>query len=186
MKCLKLFLLEGKLVLRELLYNYRANSTSGVTNPLKYGEVPTSVVTDSVLNNSLIAKLIENGGIKFPTELGDNLNNKAIYILDELGKLFTKDKNAFTIEDKRISLHNWINSVYNNYMETYDIQDAIETDKPIRFVIQNLDGGKDIIFNKVLQVEIYILLLHIILWSLLLMAVLFKLKEELKLFQLMD
>nr|DAP37235.1 MAG TPA: hypothetical protein [Crassvirales sp.] len=136
------------ITLRELLYNYLANSTNGVTNPLKYGEVPTSVVADSVLNNSLIAKLIENGGIKFPTELGDNLNNKATYILDELGKLFTKDKNAFTIEDKRISLHNWINSVYNNYMETYDIQDAIETDKPIRFVIQNLDGGKAIISNK--------------------------------------
>ena len=33
-------------------------------------------------------------------------------------------------------------------METYDIQDAIETDKPIRFVIQNLDGGKAIISNK--------------------------------------
>lgn len=135
------------ITLRELLYNYLANSTSGVTNPLKYGEVPTSVVADSVLNNGLIAKLIENGGIKFPTELGDNLNNKATYILDELGKLFTKDKNAFTIEDKRISLHNWINSVYNNYMETYDIQDAIETDKPIRFIIQNLDGGKAIISN---------------------------------------
>lgn len=136
------------ITLRELLYNYLANTTSGVTNPLKYGEIPTSVVADSVLNNGLIAKLIENGGIKFPSELGDNLNNKATYILDELGKLFTKDKNAFTIEDKRLSLHNWINSVYNNYMETYDIQDAIETDKPIRFVIQNLDGGKAIISNK--------------------------------------
>ena len=136
------------ITLRELLYNYLANTTSGVTNPLKYGEIPTSVVADSVLNNDLIAKLIENGGIKFPSELGDNLNNKATYILDELGKLFTKDKNAFTIEDKRLSLHNWINSVYNNYMETYDIQDSIETDKPIRFVIQNLDGGKAIISNK--------------------------------------
>lgn len=136
------------ITLRELLYNYLANTTSGVTNPLKYGEVPTSVVADNVLNNSLIAKLIENGGIKFPIELGDSLNNKATYVLSELGKLFTKDKNAFTIEDKRLSLHNWINSVYNNYMETYDIQDAIETDKPIRFVIQNLDGGKAIISNK--------------------------------------
>lgn len=47
------------ITLRELLYNYLANSTSGVTNPLKYGEVPTSVVADSVLNNGLIAKLIE-------------------------------------------------------------------------------------------------------------------------------
>lgn len=136
------------ITLRELLYNYLANTTSGVTNPLKYGEVPTSVIADNVLNNGLIAKLIENGGIKFPTELGDNLNNKATYVLSELGKLFTKDKNAFTIEDKRLSLHNWINSVYNNYMETYDIQNSIETDKPIRFVIQNLDGGKAIISNK--------------------------------------
>lgn len=138
---------EDGITLRELLYNYLANTTSGVTNPLKYGEVPTSVVVDSVLNNSLISKLIADGGIKFPTEIGDNLNNKATYILEQLGKLFTKDKNAFTIEDKRLSLHNWINSVYDNYMETYDIQNSIETDKPIRFIIQNLDGGKAITSN---------------------------------------
>lgn len=133
--------------LRELLYNYLANTTSGVTNPLKYGETPTSIVADSVLNNELIAKLINDGGIKFPSKLGDNINNKATYVLDQLGKLFTKDKNAFTIEDKRLSLHNWIDSVYNNYMETYDIQDAIETDKPVRFTLQNLDGGRAIISN---------------------------------------
>lgn len=32
-------------------------------------------------------------------------------------------------------------------METYDIQDAIETDKPVRFTLQNLDGGRAIISN---------------------------------------
>ena len=129
---------------------------------MKYGETPTSIVADSVLNNELIAKLINDGGIKFPSKLGDNINNKATYVLDQLGKLFTKDKNAFTIEDKRLSLHNWIDSVYNNYMETYDIQDAIETDKPVRFTLQNLEL-LFLILLKVLQIRVYILLLLIIL-----------------------
>lgn len=102
-------------------------------------------IIDKVLNNNEISELIESGYIKFPKYITTN-EQKTVYILDELRKLFNYNGivSASNIA-KKIAINQWKKRKYVNAQQTYSIQQSIERGNPIKIKIDNLDNGEAVL-----------------------------------------
>lgn len=134
--------------LYDLVYNYVANVSDKAPNPISINGVEDSIVVSDVLENSLVKELIDKDYIKFSARNSASSRNKATEVLRLLSEIVTNNKNAFTENDKRLSIQNWIAKVYDNYTETVDIQNSIENGSPIRISLENLDSGRPILSDK--------------------------------------
>lgn len=133
---------KGDLTLYEIMNIYLNNLDSRAKDLLYYkADVPSSIIADQLLNNELIKELIDSNYIRLTDTEKSTPTNQAVAILRLFSTVIQRANKQYSLTDKILSLKNWIQRVYENYSDTYDIQNAVQNNTPIRLTIQGLDRG---------------------------------------------